>query len=213
MLQGNGNLLYTDQEQNSTSRNSQAFKLRLLILKSAAFPRPSLTSGSLLIVSERRQFWSVADFNHRHLGDGSNPQIKQCVYVPLICLGFRKVAAMLKHHVKTSLTKSEAPEPECSSQYSQKPASGPKPEPTESTPHSPNQSPQDPSNPPTYASAFYVVSFFRVISSNPCTLSSPLPYAKFILLDVICLMIFGVSIYYEAPHYVTFCILQLLNPS
>jgi hypothetical protein len=42
------------------------------------------------------------------------------------------------------VTYSVAQEPEVSSQYSQQPATGPCPEPVESNPHPPNQSPQDP---------------------------------------------------------------------
>jgi hypothetical protein len=62
-----------------------------------------------------------------------------------------------------------APEPEGSSPHSQQPANGPYPEPAESTPHPPNQSPQGPfwSHPPIYALVFQVVYFFRVFWPKP----------------------------------------------
>jgi hypothetical protein len=70
-----------------------------------------------------------------------------------------------------------APEPEDSSPHSQEPANGPCPEPGESTPHPPNQSPQDPfwSHPPIYAVVFQVVSSLRAFQPKPCTDFSPLP--------------------------------------
>jgi hypothetical protein len=55
--------------------------------------------------------------------------------------------------------------------YSQEPATGPCPEPTGSTLHSPSQSPWGPfwSHPPIYAFVFPMVSFLLAFPSKPCT--------------------------------------------
>jgi hypothetical protein len=70
-----------------------------------------------------------------------------------------------------------APEPEGSSPHSQQPASGPLPEPIESTPRPISHSHQDSfwSHSPIYASILRVASFLLAFQPKPCTLFSPLP--------------------------------------
>jgi hypothetical protein len=76
-----------------------------------------------------------------------------------------------------SNSSSVAPEPRGSSPHSQESATGPYPEPTESTPHLPAILPKTHSDPdpPIYASVFRVVSFLRAFPLKPCTIPSPLP--------------------------------------
>jgi hypothetical protein len=96
-----------------------------------------------------------------------------------------------------TLSNSVALQPEGSSPHSQEPATSPYPEPVESTPHLPAILPMihsDPIRPSTPRSSEWSPSFGLSHQNLVTFLSSPMrdtSPAHFILLDLICLMIFG----------------------
>jgi hypothetical protein len=109
------------------------------------------------------------------------------------------------------------PEPERSSLYSQQTATGPYPESTESTPHHPPASlPKIHSDPilpghlsGLFPSGFLTKTLYTFLSSTMHAMC----LGKLILLDLICLMILGMSTNYEAPHCAISSIILLLHPS
>jgi hypothetical protein len=116
----------------------------------------------------------------------------------------RKLIFYCRCHRSRYRNNSVAPEPGGSSPHSQQPATGPYPEPGESTPHPP---PQPISLRSILIPSFHLrlgllsCLFLLAFTPNPCTL----PYVlhappPFILLDWMCLMIFGyVYVLWSSP--------------